>query len=306
MMHMTLAKSYRGIKEVPGKADNPQIMEMYRTVGADWATHEEVAWCAAFVGAMLERAGLPSTRSLAARSYLKWGVPVSVNEAREGDVVVFKRGNSSWQGHVAFYMRQTKASIYVLGGNQSDGVNVKAYPKSKLLGIRRAEQAGWNVRTVQTKLKALGYHEVGMIDGQMGPRTEAAILAFRNDNTLPLIGVIDAPLVKALRNAKPRVIGEARANGKPEGSRIVTGANASMATGAVGMATAVTGQAADALNKAEAGTDALNRFGALTGFSDAIQPYLPFIAMAIFAVVIVVAWRIRSARVQDFQTGATP
>lgn len=305
-MHMTLAKSYLGIKEVPGKKDNPKIMGMYKTVGHAWVEHDEVAWCAAFVGAMLERAGLPSTRSLAARSYLKWGVPVDAKDAQVGDVVVFKRGNSSWQGHVAFFVRQTKSLIFVLGGNQANGVNIKGYAKSKLLGIRRAQKAEWSVQAVQTKLKKLGYHEVGMVDGQIGPRTKAAILAFRNDNGLPLTDAIDNQLIDTLKTAKPREIGEARASGTPKHSRIVTGSNATIATSAAGLGLSALGKAQETLDQAETGVSAISRFTSLVGLGEAIQPYLPFIGMAIFAAIILIAWRVRSARIEDFQTGKTP
>lgn len=70
MTHMTIARSYLGTKEAKGSADNPKIMEMYRTVGHDLVEHDEVAWCAAFVGHCLEKAGFASTRKLNARSYL--------------------------------------------------------------------------------------------------------------------------------------------------------------------------------------------------------------------------------------------
>lgn len=76
MTHMTSARSYLGTKEIKGSADNPKIMEMYRTVGHDWVEHDEVAWCAAFVGHCLEKAGFASTRKLNARSYLTWGEKV--------------------------------------------------------------------------------------------------------------------------------------------------------------------------------------------------------------------------------------
>ena len=71
------ARSYLGTKEVTGPADNPKIMEMYRTIGQDWVEHDEMAWCAAFVGHCLERSGISSTRKLNARSYLAWGEKVS-------------------------------------------------------------------------------------------------------------------------------------------------------------------------------------------------------------------------------------
>ena len=63
MTPVLFAKSYLGTKEFEGPADNPKIMEMYRSVGHDWVEHDEVAWCAAFVGHCLERSGLRSSRN---------------------------------------------------------------------------------------------------------------------------------------------------------------------------------------------------------------------------------------------------
>ena len=106
MTPIELARSYLGTKELKGSADNPKIMEMYRTVGHDWVEHDEVAWCAAFVGHCLEKAGLASTRKLNARSYLMWGEKVAGPEqAKEGDIVIFTRGPGTAQGHVAFFLK---------------------------------------------------------------------------------------------------------------------------------------------------------------------------------------------------------
>ena len=80
------ARGYLGTKEVTGPADNPKIMEMYKTIGQDWVEHDEMAWCAAFVGHCLETSGVSSTRKLNARSYLAWGEKVpSIEQAKEGD-----------------------------------------------------------------------------------------------------------------------------------------------------------------------------------------------------------------------------
>ena len=191
MTPFDIARSYIGTTEGPGPADNPTIMEMYASVGHDWVEHDSVAWCAAFVGHCLERAGIRSTRKLTARSYLDWGVPVDVMNARQGDIGVIPRGSSSWQGHVFFIDRIEGQWVWGLGGNQDDAVNVKRYPVSKLLGIRRAGDVApavtLSVAAVQRRLQDLGYHEVGQVDGKVGPRTRAAILAFRNDNDLALM-----------------------------------------------------------------------------------------------------------------------
>lgn len=117
---------------------NPKVLQYFKDVGHEWVEDDETAWCAAFVGAMLKRAGLPHTGKLNARSYLKWGVPVDMKDAQEGDVVVFSRGDpNGWQGHVAFFVKEDGTKLQVLGGNQSNQVNIAKYPKSRLLGIRR-------------------------------------------------------------------------------------------------------------------------------------------------------------------------
>ena len=174
MTPFDIARGYIGMTEGPGPVDNPKILEMYASVGHDWVEHDSVAWCAAFVGHCLERAGIRSTRKLTARSYLDWGVPVEAADAQQGDIGIIPRGKSSWQGHVFFIDRIEGAWVWGLGGNQDDAVNIKRYPVSKLLGIRRAgdvtSNATMSVRDVQSRLRSLGYHEVGEVDGRIGPR----------------------------------------------------------------------------------------------------------------------------------------
>jgi uncharacterized protein (TIGR02594 family) len=116
---------------------NPKVVGYFKDAGHPQVTNDETAWCAAFVGAMLKRAGFPNTKSLLARSYLKYGVSVNRKDAQPGDIVVFTRGNSTWQGHVAFFVRDHGAFIEVLGGNQANAVNKKKYQAKSLLGIRR-------------------------------------------------------------------------------------------------------------------------------------------------------------------------
>ena len=121
--------------------NNPKVVAYFKDSGNPGVKDDETAWCAAFVGAMLRRAGVKSTGALNARSYLDWGTPVDRKNALPGDVVIFKRGSSSWQGHVAFFVKDRGALIDVLGGNQSNAVNVKGYQAAALLGIRRPPKA---------------------------------------------------------------------------------------------------------------------------------------------------------------------
>ncbi len=310
MTPFEIAQGYIGTTEGPGPEDNPAIVEMYASVGHDWVEHDSVAWCAAFVGHCLEKAGLRSTRRLNARSYMDWGIPVDLADAQAGDIVVFSRGLKSWQGHVGFFVKTTGTMIEVLGGNQSDAVNIQRYAKSRLLGVRRAGNVApsvtLSVREVQARLKVLGYHEVGQVDGQIGPRTRAAILAFRDDHGLPLVPIIDVALTKALASAEPRPVAQERAAGVPEGSRIVTAANAQVGLGVLGAAGSVAAQIAPALTQAEEARDTAERVLDLVGLADVVQAVLPWVGAAVFIGVIFYALKARNARIDDHRSGKTP
>lgn len=131
---MAAAWSELGQREVAGRADNARIRAFFRDVGQPASLHDEAAWCAAFVGACLERAGLASTRSLMARSYLRWGA--GLDEGRTGAIAVLSRGSDPAAGHVGFLLGETSSHVMLLGGNQGDAVSVAAFPKTRLLGLR--------------------------------------------------------------------------------------------------------------------------------------------------------------------------
>jgi uncharacterized protein (TIGR02594 family) len=321
MTPFEIARGLIGTTEGKGPENNPAIMAMYASVGHDWVEHDDVAWCAAFIGHCLEAAGIRSTRKLTARSYLDWGDPVEFAQARQGDIGVIPRGRSTWQGHVFFIDRIEGAWVWGLGGNQDNAVNVKRYPVSKLLGVRRATLVALpvtqaetqsstmsktlSVEAVQKRLQALDYHEVGRVDGKMGPRTRGAILAFRDAEGLPLDPVIDAALVVALAAAKPRAVGPERARGKPVGSRIVAAANAQIALGAVGSAGVLMSQLAPLVAQAEEGRTLAGRILTLLGLGAHASSLLPVFGAAIFLGVIALAWKARAARIEDHRTGRT-
>lgn len=137
-----LALAARGMREIPGSKHNPEVVQMFADVGHDWVKDDETAWCAAFVGAMLKRAGMAHTGKLNARSYAEWGEHVDLNDAQPGDIIVFWRGSpDSWKGHVGFFVRWEGDSALVVGGNQSNAVNISTYPKSRVLAVRRSPHA---------------------------------------------------------------------------------------------------------------------------------------------------------------------
>lgn len=78
------------------------------------------------------------------------------------------------------------------------------------------------VEVVQRRLKDdLGYTEIGNVDGEIGTNTETALLAFRKDNGLPLVPVIDDAVLTTLDTAKKRVMSPARSDAAPAEVRAV-------------------------------------------------------------------------------------
>ncbi len=116
---------------------NPKVVGYYRDAGHPEVKDDDVAWCAAFVGAMLKRAGIVPSGQLTARSYLAWGEAVPIPQARPGDIGIIPRG-LAWQGHVFIIEKVSGATIQGVGGNQSDSVSRAKFPAASLLGVRRA------------------------------------------------------------------------------------------------------------------------------------------------------------------------
>ena len=134
---MDVALQEFGEREIPGPKDNARIQLYYEVSVGKWAAelHDEVAWCSAFAGFSMIRAGYTSTRSLKARSWLNYGVPQ--DGPRLGSLLVFWRGSPDGdEGHVAFEIGATPTHHLCLGGNQNNMVTIKPYPRERLLGRR--------------------------------------------------------------------------------------------------------------------------------------------------------------------------
>lgn len=127
-----VAKREIGVKEVPGDGDSPRIIE-YHSATALKSTDDQVAWCSSFVNWVMRECNMERSNSAAARSWLGYGERLA--GYRKYAIVVLKRGNSAWQGHVGFAINLKGDQIQVLGGNQNNQVCYAYYPKSSVLGF---------------------------------------------------------------------------------------------------------------------------------------------------------------------------
>ena len=125
-----------GTRETPGPENNPTIMQWARDVGlANVYTADSIPWCGLAMSYVAGQAGwdyAPKGNALWARNWLFWGN--KSDTPMLGDVMVFSRQSG---GHVGVYVGEDKDAFHILGGNQSDMVNIKRVSRSRLLGSRR-------------------------------------------------------------------------------------------------------------------------------------------------------------------------
>ncbi len=129
------AREHIGLSEYKGRRHNPRILRWWKKIRASF-TDDETPWCAAFVGGVLEDNGIRSSRSAAARSYERWGVPL--NHPVPGCIAVFWRGSrNGWSGHVGFVAgKDQSGNLMILGGNQGDKVSIRPFSRNRLLSYR--------------------------------------------------------------------------------------------------------------------------------------------------------------------------
>ena len=75
-----------------------------------------------------------------ARSLLSAGKEIKEEDVKVGDIVILWRGSKNgWMGHVGFVAGFVGDEVKILGGNQNNAVNIRNYPKSRVLGYRRID-----------------------------------------------------------------------------------------------------------------------------------------------------------------------
>lgn len=130
------AMQYYATEAVPGGASNPLVLGFFQKAGHPEIKNDDTPWCAAFLDSIARQVGAPSTSSLLALDWLKIGHPIE--SPAFGDVVCFdwtKIGESG--GHVGLVVALFPTLIYVLGGNESNRVQISAYNPRAVAGFRR-------------------------------------------------------------------------------------------------------------------------------------------------------------------------
>ena len=164
---------------------------------------------------------------------------------------------------------------------------------------------------VQRRLKRRGYHDLGTVDGIWGPRTQAAILAFRNDNGLPLVPEIDDAFLDALRDPETvRSVSVDRATAtaadlRAAGSTDIRRADDLAVTGgAVGGGAAILGGVKEFLPKLENASGVASQAAeAARTVASVIQENAIILLVIAGGVIVWQAWKARQNRVEKHRTG---
>lgn len=131
---MMVAAEEIGVKETPGPRATGRVIDYFNATNLqDGIDSDEVPWCSAFANWVVIQCGVLGTGKLNARSWEKWEQGRETKIPRMGDIVVLKRRNSSWKGHVGFLSSPYTPgdTIDMVGGNQGNRVCDRAYDVSE-------------------------------------------------------------------------------------------------------------------------------------------------------------------------------
>jgi len=138
--HVAVARKYIGLKEVKGSKHNSTILTLtaraFQAIGKkSWINDDETPWCGSFMGGVFAEAGLGFKIPKEFYRAKEWeNVGTKLSKPAYGCVVTFTRDGG---GHVGIVVGQTKTgNLKVLGGNQSDQVNIADFDPKRVTSYR--------------------------------------------------------------------------------------------------------------------------------------------------------------------------
>ena len=130
---MKIADSFIGLHEIVGPKHNKIILLWLEKLNA-WWRNDEAPWCGVFVAHCIKEAGLPYPKLyMRAKAWSDYGSLLRRDRLAPGAILVFDRADG---GHVGFAVAQDATHYHVLGGNQSNAVNIMRIGKNRLVASR--------------------------------------------------------------------------------------------------------------------------------------------------------------------------
>jgi uncharacterized protein (TIGR02594 family) len=138
------ANRYDGYNE-NNRNQRAVLMEMFRQAGIT-IDPAKLAWCAAFINAVLAANGLPTAKgsgggaTTRAADFKSYGTGVGLADARPGDIVVLRPQARGTSGHVGLFSGfDEKGDVRLTAGNQSGSkkVSTQTFGRGEVAAVRR-------------------------------------------------------------------------------------------------------------------------------------------------------------------------
>lgn len=130
---LTVARGYVGTREIAGPKHSTRILGWLSRLKS-WIKDDETPWCGTFVAAIMQEVGLPYPKEFPrAKAWADYGANLRTTHLAPGAILVFSRDGG---GHVGFYVGEDASAYHVLGGNQSNAVNVTRILKNRCIATR--------------------------------------------------------------------------------------------------------------------------------------------------------------------------
>lgn len=129
---LRLAYSHLGLREIVGSQHNAEILGWWKRLSLPFKD-DETPWCAGFVNAMVQAAGLPIVgKNRAAALGWRWnGYGTRLDGPALGAIMSMERPGRPGSGHMTFVAgRDKNGNIMGLGGNQGNVVSINPYHAS--------------------------------------------------------------------------------------------------------------------------------------------------------------------------------
>ena len=143
--YLDYALSLKDVRELPGEANHPFIVEALAFVGKPESLQkDETPWCSASLNLILDRCGMIGTLSALAVSWMNWGR--GVTDLQAGDILIFYDGNNY---HVTILtdpriVSYRMGEVYLcIGGDQSNELKTSPYLVKTLIGARRPTKSDY-------------------------------------------------------------------------------------------------------------------------------------------------------------------
>jgi uncharacterized protein (TIGR02594 family) len=126
---------YQALKSMEGWHEKSNRKAIQSRIGVN---PSRVPWCGYAVAYSIKKAGgKPPANYASGNGYVRYGKAVKLSQARKGDIVTVRSSRARSGSHVGIFSHKQKGRVCLIGGNQSNRVQVSCYRAASVRSVRR-------------------------------------------------------------------------------------------------------------------------------------------------------------------------